>query len=97
MLKCDEELAWELADNQDLFDQKMSTQKGFEFAETCLPKTNPGNGPGNRGELQCCGSYPSRVPYHDGKADCCNDDKIFNTKDKKCCNNGSVIGSNDRC
>jgi len=97
LCRCDEELAWELAENQHLFNRKMSTQQGFEFEEQCLPRTSPG--PGNdRGQLQCCGSYPNRVPYHDqnGGRQCCID-RVYNSAEKQCCGDGTVTNIDGTC
>ena len=76
----------------------MSTQQGFEFADTCLPQPK-GPGQGNpRGELQCCGTFPNRVPYHDkdGGRQCCID-KVYNTNDKQCCGDGSLASVDGTC
>jgi hypothetical protein len=96
--KCDEQLAFEIAENRDLFQSKHSSQKGFEFAEECFATPpNPGQG-GEKGVLQCCGEYPGRVLYHDknGGRQCCVD-KVYSTNEKQCCSNGNVIGLDGSC
>ncbi|CAG5078609.1 Oidioi.mRNA.OKI2018_I69.PAR.g9033.t1.cds [Oikopleura dioica] len=94
---CDDELAFELAANFDLFETAHSSLRGFEFEDECLPSSPP-NGTGIRGELQCCGDYPNRFPYHDknGGRDCCVD-KVFNTDEKQCCNSGSLVLIGESC
>jgi len=86
-----------MAENQDLFQNKHSSQRGFEFDEECLPAPK-GTGGGDQGELKCCGDYPGRVPYHDknGGRDCCTD-KVFNTGDKQCCSDGSLAAIDGTC
>lgn len=93
LCKCDEQLAFEMAENVDLFNAKNSVQRGFEFAETCLPQ---GTGPAT-GELKCCGDYPSRIPYRDnGKRQCCVD-KVYSTDSKQCCKDGNIVGLDKSC
>lgn len=96
---CDEELAFELAANQDKFNAKMSSKRGFEFADECIAQPPKGNGGGVRGEFQCCGTYPNRVPYHDkaGVRECCENTHVFSPKDKQCCGNGNVVALDGSC
>lgn len=76
----------------------MASQNGFEFSESCVAQPPKGNGGGNRGELQCCGKFPARFPYHDknGGRQCCVD-KVYNVDDKQCCNNGNFVGIDESC
>jgi len=98
LCSCDDELAFEMANNFELFETAHSSLRGFEFADECLPSSPPpGQGPG-RGDLQCCGDYPARFPYHDknGERDCCVD-KVFNTAEKTCCNDGALVLTGESC
>lgn len=91
---CDEQLAFALVENFDLFKQKMSTQHGFEFDDECLPLPPPtGTGP-NDGELTCCGDYPTRFPFKKSeRRDCCGGN-VFATK-KQCCANDELKPAGD--
>jgi len=101
LCKCDEELAWEIASNTHLFQPEHSSLNGFEFAEVCpnSPSTGPGPGHGNRGNLECCGEYPHRFPYHDmnGSRKCCKDKNVYNSDESKCCPNGSIAARRTKC
>ena len=60
--QCAEELAYTLGANVANFDPAHVVANGFDFEAECRP--NPGPGVGNRGELECCGTYPARFPYY---------------------------------
>jgi hypothetical protein len=99
LCQCDEQLAFELSENANAFKAKFATPNGFEFDDKCIPTKKPGTVPGpGRGDLQCCGSYPTRFPFHDqnGGRDCCVD-KVYSTSAKKCCRDGSLVGYNKKC
>ena len=64
--KCDEELAFQLAQNVDLFEQKFSTEDGFKFGDECHPINSSSSGIGysilhlSDATTECCGQYPAR-------------------------------------
>jgi len=98
LCKCDENLAFELAENSEEFQRKMSTINGFEFDEQCIPSVPNFNGGGNgRGDLECCGDYPNRFPFHNknGLRQCCVD-KVYMTSKNSCCKNGE-LGQPGQC
>ena len=70
-----------------------NTSSGYNSAGN----TSSGNG-ADRGELQCCGEYPARIPYHDqnGGRKCCID-KVYFTGNKKCCGNGNLVSTGGNC
>jgi len=93
LCKCDEQLAFEMAENVDLFNAKHSAQRGFEFGDECRPS---GGGGGSRGSIQCCGDYPDRIPYRDSSKACCGT-HVYSPAQKQCCADGSVVGLSGEC
>ena len=91
--QCDEQLAFDLAENSQFFDDKNSAEMGFEFADQCTSKGGQASG-----ELKCCGDFPTRFPYHsrNGSRDCCGS-RVFNTESHKCCADNRLTKTNYSC
>ena len=80
-------MAWELAKNENHFDEKQSNEKGFDFEKTCSTKkgTQHSNKVGRiRGNIQCCGDYPFRYSYNNKGKECCGYE-VLKKKKQQCC------------
>jgi len=89
--QCDTELSFELVENIDEFNKKLSQQHGFEFDDECVPATSPtGSGPGVETTLECCGDYPARIPFKSSEKRQCCKDKVYATS-KNCCKKDALV------
>lgn len=84
---CDVELSNKIMAYLEDWDPFHSNNKGFSPLDQCLQGNNPNGKP-----TQCCGSYPSRYPWHDkeGERGCCGGKTSFNTNFNQCCADGTV-------
>jgi len=91
--QCDEQLAFDLAGNADAFNAANSAEMGFEYTDQCHGK---GNIP--TGELECCGDFPARFPFHsrNGARDCCGS-RVFNTESHQCCSGDQLVKNGNSC
>lgn len=69
---------------KDTYDSSYLHKNGFDVEEICLKK------PGNVAK-KCCGEYPKRKPFPlNGKYQCCQEKKLYETGSDVCCENGFV-------
>ena len=93
--KCDEQLAFDLSNNANLFDATLSSLDEFNFEAKCFATPS---GVASRDDLECCGEYPDRFPFHSGggERECCGL-KVYSTDSKQCCQDGRIVALGKSC
>ena len=81
-----------------VFDPAFSHDNGWDPSLNC-PIVHNGSCRHGDCEIQCCGQYPNRFPFKTGDSifrECCVD-TVYNSMNKQCCNDGTIVGLHHNC
>ena len=95
LCKCDEQLAYKLAQAADTMNSTFVTNpdgSGFDPISECKSVHSGSDNHIVEDETQCCGSYPDRFIFHPngGEKSCCGD-VTYNTSKHECCDSNKLV------